>query len=63
MEIKNTVLKDKTPLRLDMLVVAGELLVLVGKGRRMHRLFCVNKICQCDLDCDLKLTLLNRHKK
>lgn len=51
------------PLMLDMLVVSRELLVLVDKGRKMHRLFCVNKIYQCDLDCDLKPILLNWHKK
>lgn len=46
-----------------MLVAAREFLVLVGKGRKMQRLFCVNKICQYDLDCELKPTLLNGHKK
>lgn len=37
--------------------MARELLILVGKERKMQRLFCVNKICQCDLDCDLKTTI------
>lgn len=40
-----------------MLVVARELWILLGKGIKMQRSICVNKTCQCDLDCDLKPTL------
>lgn len=38
----------------DMLIVAGELWIVVGEGRKT--LICVNKICQCNLGSDLKPT-------
>lgn len=50
-------LKDKMYLSgWEMLAVVRELWILVGKGKKMQSLVCVNKICQCDSDCDLKPT-------
>lgn len=53
--MKSIMLKDKRYLSgWDMLTVSKELWILVGKGKKVQRLICVNTICQCDFDCDLK---------
>lgn len=46
-------LKDKIYLSgWEMLAVARELWILARKGKKMQSLICVNKIRQCDSDCD-----------